>query len=128
MIQSSYKRIMDKLDEEYRKCNYAEALELLDHEKARLCNKNCEKKGMRRAFFRSTSNSEGIRRFLLLSALFLLPFSFFSRHCTLKRFIWIDSYLKLAANAFSWHAQKTAFKKGLNGKTTALGGYSGRWF
>jgi hypothetical protein len=41
---------MDKLDEECRKCSYAEALELLDHEKARLCNKNCEKKGMRRAF------------------------------------------------------------------------------
>ena len=32
--------------------------------------------------------------------------------------IWTDSYLKLAANTFSWHSQKIAFKEGLNRKAT----------
>ena len=75
-----------------------------------------QQKGDKEGVFRSISNSEGIRRLLLLSALFLLPFSFFRHSCTLKMTIWTDSYLKLAANTFSWHSQTIAFKEGLNGK------------
>jgi len=39
--------------------------------------------------------------------------------------IWTDSYLKLAANTFSWHSRKIAIEEGMNGKKT---GSSRRFF